>query len=263
MTVLRVIVAQVWFAVVPAQGERDWAPELAHGVTADITGSMVSLHDIRNFVWTRDSFTLAWEERVVDADQITSADIFTSVWGNPWIAQVMISFGFEGGQHVVFSREIRRTNDEAYSTLGGLVRQFELVLIGADERDVIHLRTDSRDEQVSLFPLTLQPVRRKALFMAFVDFGNALAAKPQWYNTFTANCSTVPLRIARTLGDRLLLDWRIILSGKVQGYLHDRGWLRPDLSPTEIETRARLPVFGPLPADGADYSRGIRAAWAD
>jgi hypothetical protein len=263
MTAAGIVVAQVWFAFVPARADRDWATELQHGVTADISGSTVHLHNIRNFVWTRDSFTPAWEERVVDADQITSVDIFTSVWGNPWIAHLMIGFGFADGQHVVFSAEIRRTKDQEFSTLGGLVREFELVLIGADERDVIHLRTDSRDERVSLFPLTLPPGQSKALFLGFVDLGNALAAQPQWYNTLTANCTTVPWRLARSLGDPLPLDWRLVATAKIPGYLHDRGVLRPDLPLAEIATRAALPVFGPLPADGAAYSRAIRAAWAD
>jgi len=263
VTLVGVIVAQVWFAFVPASNDRVWAPELAHNVTADITGSTVVLHNIRNFVWAGDSFTPAWESRVVDADQITSVDLVTATWGNPWVAHTMISFGFADGQHVAFSAEIRRTKDEEFSVFGGLVRQFELVLIGADERDVIQLRTDSRDELASLFPLTLQPAQRKALFLSFVQFGNALAAQPQWYNTLTDNCTTVPFRIARALGDPLPLDWRIILSGRVQGYLYDRGWLRPDLSLAEIETRARLPEFGPMSPGGAAYSRAIRAAWPD
>lgn len=263
LTALGIVVAQVWFAYIPARGDRDWATELEHGVTADVTGSTVLLHNIRNFDWTRTSFTPAWEERSVDADQITSVDVFTSVWGNPLIAHLMVSFGFADGQHVVFSSEIRRTKDEEYSTLGGLVRQFELVLIAADERDVIHLRTDARDEQVSLFPLTLPPEQRKTLFMGFVQLGNDLAAQPQWYNTLTANCTTVPWRLARSLGDALPLDWRLVATAKIPGYLHDRGVLRPDLDLTQIEARAALPVFGPLPADGAAYSRAIRAAWAD
>ena len=263
LSVLGVGVGLAWFAYVPASNDRDWAPELAHNVTADVVGSTVTLHDVRNFVWPRDSFTPAWESRVVDADQITSVDLVTATWGTPWIAHTMISFGFSDGQHVVFSAEIRRTKDEEFSVFGGMVRQFELVLIGADERDVIHLRTESRDELASLFPLTLQAGQRKALFLSFVQFGNALAAQPQWYNTLTDNCTTVPFRIARALGDPLPLDWRILLSGKVQGYLHDRGLLRPDMNLAEIEKRALLPEFGPMPTDGAAYSRAVRAAWAD
>jgi hypothetical protein len=258
-----ILIAQVWFAFLPASNDRDWAPELQYGVTADVSGSTVQLHHIRNFAWTRDSFAPAWEEMTVDADQITSVDVFTSVWGNPWIAHLMVGFGFQDGQHVVFSTEIRRTRDESYSTLGGLVRQFELVLIGADERDVIHLRTDERDEHVSLFPLTLPPEQRKALFLGFVHLGNSLAAQPQWYNTITANCTTVPWRLARSLGDPLPLDWRLIATAKIPGYLHDRGVLRPDLPLDQIEAQAALPVFGPMPADGAAYSRAIRAGWAD
>jgi hypothetical protein len=94
----------------------------------------------------------AWETRVFDASTVTSVDVFTSVWGNPNIAHVMVSFGFADGRHIAFSAETRRRKGQVYSTLGGFVREFELTLLAADERDLIWLRTDLRGERVSIFP---------------------------------------------------------------------------------------------------------------
>jgi hypothetical protein len=261
---LGVVIGWLWWSFLPATNDRPWAPELAHVGTGEVNGSQVTLHDVRNFNWTTTEQGVAsWETRVVDADSITSVDLFTSVWGSPLIAHVMISFGFADGQHVVFSNEIRRTQDQVYSTLGGFVREFTLIQIMADERDVIHLRTDLRGETVSLFPLQLPPAARKALFLGFVNFGNDLAARPRWYNTLLANCTTMPYRIVDGLGGRLPLDWRILASGYLPQYLYDRGYIRPDLSVPEVLARARLPKSGPLPPDGVTYSRSIRAAWAN
>lgn len=263
LTLSGIVAAQVWWAFVPAQGNLDWAPELAHGITASMDDDgIVTLQNVRNFSWTtRTDYVPSWETRVVDPDRITSVDVFTSVWDSPLIAHTMISFGFDDGRHVVFSSEIRRTREQVFSTLGGFVREFELILVGADERDVIHLRTDVRRESVSLYPLTLSPAARKALFLGFVDFGNDLAAQPRWYNTLTENCTTVPFRIARGLGGRLPLDWRLIASGRLYEYLHDEGVLAPGMDLAAIAARARLPVFGPLPPDGRAYSRALRAGW--
>lgn len=262
VTALGIVIANIWWAFVPATNDKPWAPELAFGGAAEVSGNEVTLHHVRNFAWqTPDTATPSWETRVVNADQITSVDLFTSVWGNPLIAHVMISFGFADGQHVVFSNEIRRTEDQVFSTLGGFVREFTLIQIVADERDVIHLRTDLRGETVSLFPLDLTPEAARALFLGFVRFGDRLDAQPEWYNTLLANCTTVPFRIVRGLGGTLPLDWRVLASGRLPEYLYDRGLIRPDLPLDEVLRRARLPKFGPLPPDGITYSRAIRAVW--
>ena len=263
LSIAGILLAQLWWVFVPVPHEADWAPELAHGVTAtENADGTITLENVRNFTWTSaEDFIPKWEVRTVDPRKVVSVDVFSSVWGNPLIAHTMLSFGFEDGQHVVFSSEIRRREGQVYSTLGGFVREFPLILIAADERDVVHVRTDVRRETVSLYPLTLEPAQREALFRGFVAFGNGLAEQPQWYNTLTENCTTVPFRIVRHLGDRIPLDWRIILSGKLWEYLHDRGVLAPDLTPAEIQERARLPVFGPLPATGVEYSAAIRKPW--
>lgn len=258
-----VLLAQLWWAFVPVPHEADWAPELAHGVTSvENPDGTITLKNVRNFDWTSaEDFIPRWEERTVDPRKVVSVDVFSSAWDSPLIAHTMLSFGFEDGQHVVFSSEIRRREGQVYSTLGGFVREFPLILIAADERDVIHLRTDERKETVSLFPLTLEPAQREELFRGFVAFGNGLDETPQWYNTLTENCTTVPFRIVRHLGDRIPLDWRVIVSGKLWEYLHDRGVLAPDMTLAEIAETARLPVFGPLPTSGVAYSAAIRTAW--
>jgi hypothetical protein len=257
------IIMTVWWSFVPARNDRDWAPEYAQTLTASIFGDIVTLENVRNFRWqTIDTAEEFWETRVFDASTVTSVDVFTSVWGNPNIAHVMVSFGFADGRHIAFSAETRRRAGQVYSTFGGFVREFELTLIAADERDVIWLRTDLRGERVSIFPLTLAPEARKELFLAFARFADDLDRQPQWYNTLLDNCTTVPLRIVRTLKAGLPLDWRVFASGRLPAYLYDLGSLRPDLGLPEIEAKAVLPVFGPWPEDGVAYSRAIRAAWS-
>jgi hypothetical protein len=252
----------VWWSFVPARNDRDWAPEYAQTLTATLDGDIVTLANVRNFRWqTIETAEEVWETRVFDAGAVTSVDVFTSVWGNPNIAHVMVSFGFADGQHIAFSAETRRRVGQVYSTFGGFVREFELALIAADERDVIWLRTDLRGERVSLFPLTLTPEARRSMFLAFAEFAAELEREPKWYNTLLDNCTTVPIRIVRSLNAGLPLDWRILASGRLPAYLYDLGALRPDLGLTEVETKAVLPVFGPWPEDGLAYSRAIRRAW--
>ena len=257
-----VVVISVWWSFLPASNDRNWAPEYAQHLTVKVDGDIVTLANVRNFRWqTIDTADEAWETRVLDASAVTSVDVFTSVWSSPLIAHVMVSFGFADGQHIAFSAETRRREGQVYSTFGGFVREFELTLLAADERDLIWLRTDLRGERVSIFPLDLTPETRRALFLAFADFADDLDRQPQWYNTLLDNCTTVPLRIVRGMNLTIPLDWRILASGRLPGFLHDFGVLRPDLDLATIEAKAVLPVFGPWPEDGLAYSKAIRAAW--
>ncbi|MCA3438323.1 MAG: DUF4105 domain-containing protein [Rhodobacter sp.] len=259
------IAALAWWSTIRPGNDGIWQPDVAHGVTAEITGNRVTLHNVRNFSWVSDRDYVpppVWETRSYDLDDLTGADLFTSVWGDPNIAHVMISFGFADGRHVVFSAETRKRVGQVYSTFGGFFRLYTLVLIAADERDVIAWRTDARQnppETVSIFPLALDAAQRRALFLQFLDMGNDLAENPRFYNTATANCTTVPWKLARMVDPRLPLDWRILLSAHLPDYLHGLGVIRPGTPLDQVLAQARLRPFGPVSDDSITFSRRLRA----
>ncbi len=252
----------IWYLTRIPRHDRAWIPEVAHGATADI-GNMVRLHNVRRFRWTaKNKYVERWDEWLLDPDAITSVDLVMSIWSNPLIAHTMVSFGFADGRHLVFSGETRRQKGDRFTITGGFFRRFELVMLAADERDVIHLRTDMRREKVSLYPVLMEPDARKALFLAFLNQGNDLVTRPRWYNTVTTNCTTVPFEIVRTIAPRLRRDWRLLLSGHLPGFLHKLGVLPPGAK-ADLDARAVLPVSGDDGQDDAAYSRSLRAAWCD
>ena len=63
----------------------------------------------------------------------------------PAIAHVFLSFGF-GDEHLAVSIEARKERTEGYTTLGGFFRQYELVYVVGDERDLVRLRTNYRKD---------------------------------------------------------------------------------------------------------------------
>ncbi len=261
-TGLLLALAAGWFWSLTPRDDRDWAADVAHGVSAQINGSRVTLSNVRNFDWT--SLTEArqsWETRVVDLDQISRVDLFSSVWDSPAIAHTLVSFGFSDGQQIVFSVEIRKEEGEEFSSLGGFFRRFELVIIAADEADIVHLRTDMRKEAVALYPIDLDTARTRQLFLNFVNRANALAAEPEWYNTLTTNCTTLPYQLVRGVAPDVTLDWRVVVSGHLADYLYELGVLRPDMALADIKAKARLPEFGPRGTGGKAYSHRLRAIW--
>jgi Domain of unknown function (DUF4105) len=49
-------------------------------------------------------------DKTFDLAKLRSVDLFLSYWGSPYIAHTIMSFGFEGGDHVAFSIETRFVN---------------------------------------------------------------------------------------------------------------------------------------------------------
>lgn len=247
-----------WFSIQPSN-DRTWETDVEHGVTGVRNGDIVTLEDVRDFDWRSEAdFTPRWETRRVDLRSLRSVDLFLSYWSGPAIAHTLVSFGFADGQHVVFSAEIRPEKGEAFSEIGGFFKQFELVLIGADERDIIRLRTNVRGEDVYRYPLEMPQAGMRALFLDFVALGNDLDRQPRFYNTLTANCTTVVFRLIRALDPGLPLDYRILLSGYLPGYIYDRQGYRMGLSLEEFRRRAAVSALGKAAGDAPDYSERIR-----
>lgn len=258
--VIFAVLALWWGSILP-RNDRDWAPDVAHGVTAEISGDTITLHNVRNFDWrTEHDGEPRWETRVYNISDLEKLDVFTSVWASPAIAHTLVSFGFRDGRHLVFSAEIRRQRGEEFSSIGGFFKEFEMVLIAADERDIVRLRTNLRKEDVSLFPVDADDKFRRALLMSYLEYGNELAVKPAWYETIRSNCTTVVYRLAKTLAPGSSLDWRILLSGYLPDYLYDHGYITTHLPLDEVRRRAKISAIAlQTPAD-ADFSAAIRAS---
>ncbi|GGH60431.1 DUF4105 domain-containing protein [Frigidibacter albus] len=249
------VVAGLWWSSIKPLADRDWAEDVARGVTGQVEEDLVTIRNVRDFTWsTPGTFTPAWRDETLRLSDLQTVDLVTSVWASPAIAHTLISFGFAGGRHIVFSAEIRRERGEAFSEIGGFFKEFELVLIAATEADIVRLRSDVRGESVSIFPLNLTPDQREALFRSYINLGNQLAENPRFYQTVTNNCTTIIWRLARTVDDRLPLDWRVLLSGYVPGYLHDLGLLEGPLE--QVLQAARIAPQPDVLRD--DFSGKIR-----
>jgi hypothetical protein len=147
----------LWWHRLRPSNDRIWAGDVARMTNGTVDGNRVTLHNVRNFEWhTPTDYTPRWETRSYDLDRLVTADMIISYWTpRRAIAHMLISFGFDGAEHVVFSVEIRRERDESYSEIGGFFKDFELSIIAADERDVVRLRTNVRREETYLYRLRL------------------------------------------------------------------------------------------------------------
>ncbi|MDR3387605.1 MAG: DUF4105 domain-containing protein [Rudaea sp.] len=255
----------VWWHQLLPSNDRVWADDVAQMTTGTVDGSRVTLHNVRNFDWrSNNDYTQRWETRSYDLDQLRSVDMIMSYWSGPAIAHMLVSFGFDDQGHdgqVVFSVEIRRQKSESFSEIGGFFKQFELSIIAADERDVIRVRTNVRGEDDYLYRVQMPVAEMRALFLAYVDEANSLVHTPRFYNTVTANCTTLVYHMIKHIVGRLPLSYRLLLSGYLPEYVYAVGGLDRNYPLAELRARGHITEralrSGRSETFSADIRRGV------
>ena len=249
-----------WQSIVPSHG-RDWADDVSRLLESEVHGDQVTLRNVRNFDWQSETrYTPRWETRQYDLGQLETADLVLSYWMGPHIAHTLVSFGFADGRRLVFSVEIRKERHEAFSALGCFFRQFEEVLIAADERDIVRTRSNARHEQVYLYRLRATPAQLRAVFLAYLEKATQLRDTPAFYNTLTSNCTTVIFDLARQIAPGLPLDYRLLASGHFAEYAYDQGVLTPGYPYAVLQQRGYINprALANDAGDRRDFSRAIR-----
>jgi len=249
----------LWWHRLAPSNDRDWADDVAQMTSGSVQGSRVVLHNVRNFDWRSDAeYTQRWETRGYDLEHLRSVDMIMSYWTIRPIAHVLISFGFEGGDHVVFSVEIRREKNEDFSAIGGFFKEFELCILAADERDVIRLRTNVRREDDYLYRIRIPDSAMRSLFLAYVEQANALVRTPRFYNTITVNCTTLIYHMMSCIVGHLPLDLRLLFAGYLPGYVYRVGGLDGRYTLEELRSAGRITERARRSDGGERFSADIR-----
>lgn len=250
-----------WSQIVPSNG-RDWKTEVAVLPYVTFDGDRIIVHNIRNFHYRSETdFTPAYYDGTFDLRELESVDLIASYWAGPDIAHIFLSFGFGPDEHLAISIERRDERDEGYSAIKGLFRQYELIYLVADERDVIRVRTNIRSdppEEVYLYRLQGSIENARRLLLAYLHEINDLHQRPEFYNTLTTNCTGNIWLHARVNPGHLPYSWKILLSGHVPEYLYEQGRLDTRLPFAELKRRSQVNAAARSADDATDFSRRIR-----
>lgn len=258
-TVAAFALVLVWWLTLRPTNDADWNPDVTRVAWAEINGDEVTLHNVRNCDYrTKDDFTPRWETRTVRLSQLTGVDLAIDYWGSPWIAHPIISFQFAEAPPVCFSIETRMKAGQSYSPIGGLYRQFELIYVVADERDVIRVRTNHKGEDIYLYRTTMTPEQARGRFLEYLRTLNGMREQPRWYNAITTNCTT-SIRAQRSTSERPPLDWRILVNGKGDEMMFERGTIATGGLPfAELRQKAMINTAAKAADKSPEFSRAIR-----
>lgn len=224
--------------------ERAWRPEQAVLPQITLEDGRAHVRNVRDFTFRSPTdFTPAYRDRTYDLDKLERVWFVLSPFNREWRgpAHSFLTFGFSDGQYVSISVEARRETHEKYSPIRGALRQFELMYVIGEERDVIGVRAVTNDDPVYLYPAKATPEQARALFVAMLKRAQRIEREPVFYNTFTNNCTT---NILDPVNEMLDKDIPLSVGTVLPGY-SDEIALRRGLIDTELtleQARARFQI---------------------
>jgi Domain of unknown function (DUF4105) len=250
-----------WWITIPPLHDRHWRPEVAVMPRAFIDGDHVRLTGVRDFDYrTRDDFTVRYEEREVLLSHLTGLDFYVSYFMSGPVGHTFLSFIFDNAPPLSISIETRPEVGEGFAPIASLFKQFELIYVVGDERDLVGVRTSYRHEAVYLYRLNTSPDDARRLLLVYLARINELADRPEFYHLLTNSCTINIVRYANAVGRTGRLDIRHMLNGWIDGYLYYSGRIDTVLTFEELRRRSQINEAAQA-ADGApDFSQRIRAS---
>lgn len=244
---------------------RDWTPEQAQLANAETHGNRVTIHNVRNCQYfAADTYLVDYYDKTFDVASVRSVDFLMVPFESmPAVAHTLLSFEIarpDGkSDHLAVSVEVRKEKHETYNPVKGSARQYELMYVVADERDVIRQRTNYRHENVYLYRTTATPETAQLLLTDILGRVNDLAKKPEFYDTITNNCTTNIVRhIDRVRPNRITYDVRMLLPGYSDQLAFNQGLLVPYGTFEQTKQHAYINPLAERYADRDNFSELIR-----
>jgi hypothetical protein len=247
-----------WSFVKPSN-DREWRPDVAVMPRAIIDGDRVHITGVRDFDYrSRDDFTVRYEDREVSFSHLTGLDFFISYWMPGPIGHTFVSFIFDNAPPLSISIETRPEVHEGYDPLASLFKHYELIYVVGEERDLVGVRTNFRNEDVYFYRLRVPAEISRKLFHVYLERINQLADHPEFYHLLSNSCTINIVRYANLVGRIGDIDLRHYLNGWVDRYFYDTRLVNSQFPFAELRRRSRVNPSVKASEPVEEFSRDIR-----
>lgn len=280
LILLCIIAYTTFILIVRPSNDRPWNDDQSILPYADIsaTSSLMTIHNIRNFDYASTTiYTRNYYDKTFDVSKLKRVWYIVEPFsGYAGAAHTFLSFEFENNKSsntgdnsdqenqasstfLAISVEIRKEKGEKFSAVKGLLRQYEIMYVIADEKDVVKLRSNFRKDQVYVYPVKTTPEKAQLLFTDMINRANELRTKPVFYNTLTNTCTTNIVRHVNRISEgRVPWDPSILFPANSDLHAYNIGLLDTDLPFEQARQKFLINEKALKYADDPNFSSLIR-----
>lgn len=166
----------------------------------------------------------------------------------------------DGGSRLSISIETRPEIGEGFAPVASLFKQFELIYVVGEERDLVGVRANHRRETVYLYRLNTSAADARRLLPVYLERINELADRAEFYHLLSNSCTINIVRYANALGRPGGFDFRHFLNGLIDSYLYHSGRIDTSLPFDELRRGSLINAVAKAAEGAPDFSERIRAS---
>ena len=251
----------ILYSFIMPTNEANWNKDQAVLPFAEINNKLVTIHNIRNATYTSETdYEVSYYDKTFDLTHIKSVDFVVEPFSNfGGAAHTFLTFGFEDESYVAISIEIRKKKGQSFSAFKSLFKQYEIMYVVADEKDVVKLRTNYRKDTVYMYPTRIDQAHAEKLFLSMIARVNELYAKPEFYNLLMNTCTTNIVRHVNEISEtKIPWNYRVLMPGYSDKLGYDLGLFDTTLPYEKIRDAYQINDKAMKYGDDKNFSLRIR-----
>lgn len=249
----------VWISIKPSN-DRNWSKDQQILPYSTREGDIVNIYNIRNFTYYNTSlYYPSYYNSTYNLSQLNSlwyiVEPFSEWQGS---AHTFLSFGFND-DYLAVSVEIRKEVGEQFSAIKGLFKRYEIMYVLGDEKDLVKLRSNYRNDSVYIYPVNTTRENVQLIFIDVLNRVNELYSYPEFYNTFSNTCTTNIAEHANNIKPgRIPFNFAILAPGYSDKVAYELGIINTTLPYEQIRSYYQINERALEFADDANFSLKIR-----
>ena len=243
-----------------ASNNKNWSLDQKILPEISIDGDSVTIRNIRYCKYTSESkYVCDYYNKTFKVSELTGLSYIVEPFYIFGAAHTFVSFCFNDEDYVAISVEIRKKVGQTFSAFGGLFNRNELMYVISDERDIIKLRSNYRNNKVYVYPVKVSKEKIQDLFVDMVKRAKKLKEKPEFFNTVLSACTTNIVDHVNKISKGLIPnDYRIWIPENADEFAYELGLLGKDFSFAKLRKRHLINKQAEKYVDSENFSREIR-----